>query len=109
MMQSNRIFAIGMGCCLAVIGTGCEIAGSNASGPQTAAPAPERPAVSGSARERIVPALIERIQDGNGATLYRGDERDCAACRVDSWRRQAAPQVYDSRERVLPADSAARF
>jgi penicillin-binding protein 1A len=56
--------------------------------------------------KRVAPALIERIQDRNGATIYRRDARACDACLVERWDGQSVPRVRDERERVLRADTA---
>ena len=55
---------------------------------------------------RITPALIERIQDRNGVTIYRRDARACDACLAERWDGQPVPRVRDERERVLGADTA---
>ena len=55
---------------------------------------------------RIAPALIERIQDRNGVTIYRRDARACDACLAERWDGQPVPRVRDERERVLGADTA---
>ena len=55
---------------------------------------------------RVTPALIERIQDRNGVTIYRRDARACNACLAERWDGQPVPRVRDERERVLGADTA---
>ena len=55
---------------------------------------------------RVTPALIERIQDRNGVTIYRRDARACDACLAERWDGQPVPRVRDERERVLGADTA---
>ncbi len=53
---------------------------------------------------RITPRLIDRVQDRNGQTIYRGDQRDCADCARLAWRDGlAAPELPDTRERILDA------
>ena len=56
--------------------------------------------------KRIKPALIERIQDRNGKTIYRRDTRPCPGCRVSRWENQPVPRIPDTRPRVLNADTA---
>ncbi len=50
---------------------------------------------------RIVPTLIDRVQDRTGATIFRHDERLCDGCTVESWENQAEPLIIDNREQVL--------
>ena len=50
---------------------------------------------------KIVPTLIDRVQDRYGKTIYRHDERLCDGCVADSWQRQAEPLIIDNREQVL--------
>jgi penicillin-binding protein 1A len=50
---------------------------------------------------KIVPTLIDRVQDRYGKTIYRHDERLCDGCVTDSWQRQAEPLIIDNREQVL--------
>jgi penicillin-binding protein 1A len=56
--------------------------------------------------KRIEPALIERIQDRNGGTVYRRDDRPCEDCQSFRWSGQAVPRVPDTRARVVGADTA---
>jgi penicillin-binding protein 1A len=55
----------------------------------------------------IAPALIDRIQDRNGRTIYRKDDRPCDGCRADFWLGQPAPQLPDARQQI--ADSASVY
>ena len=48
----------------------------------------------------IEPTLIDRIQDRTGATLWRHDDRACAACRTTAFDGGAAPALPDDRARV---------
>ena len=57
--------------------------------------------------KRIIPTLIDRIQDRNGATIYRADQRPCDACSDVEWNRQAPPAIPDTREQV--ADPMSTF
>ncbi|MGO4571794.1 penicillin-binding protein 1A [Microvirga sp. 2TAF3] len=50
---------------------------------------------------RIKPTLIDRIQDRNGRTIYRHDDRKCIGCDAAQWDGSAAPKLTDSREQVL--------
>jgi len=50
---------------------------------------------------RIVPTLIDRIQDRYGKTVYRHDQRLCDGCVAESWHGQSEPLIIDNREQVL--------
>jgi len=50
---------------------------------------------------RIVPTLIDRIQDRYGKTVYKHDQRVCDGCQAESWNNQAEPMIIDNREQVL--------
>ncbi|MEE2980567.1 MAG: penicillin-binding transpeptidase domain-containing protein, partial [Pseudomonadota bacterium] len=56
--------------------------------------------------KHIEPALIERIQDRNGDTVYRRDSRPCDECAIPRWSGQSVPRVPDGRARVIGADTA---
>lgn len=49
----------------------------------------------------VVPTLLDRVQDRNGTTLYRHDQRDCAACFMEAWTGEAPPVFPDTRRQVL--------
>jgi penicillin-binding protein 1A len=51
--------------------------------------------------KRIVPTLIDRIQDRNGKTIYRHDERPCDGCAATFYTDQDMPQVADTREQLV--------
>ncbi len=55
---------------------------------------------------RIRPTLIDRIQDRNGRTIFRHDQRRCPGCNVKVWNFQEVPRIPDKRERVADAASA---
>ncbi|UXN72714.1 penicillin-binding protein 1A [Devosia sp. A8/3-2] len=50
---------------------------------------------------KIVPTLIDRIQDRYGVTVYRHDQRSCEGCRAEDWHGQGEPRIIDNREQVL--------
>src|SRR5262249_3213385 len=56
--------------------------------------------------KKIVPTLIDRIQDRYGRTVYRHDMRECRGCDAAKWDNQSEPTLVDRRERVLDAMSA---
>lgn len=56
--------------------------------------------------KKIVPTFIDRVQDREGRTIYRHDERPCPGCRVAAWNGQPAPVIPDEREIVAdPVDT----
>jgi membrane peptidoglycan carboxypeptidase len=58
--------------------------------------------------KRVTPTFIDRIQDRNGATIYRADKRPCDDCTDVPWQHQPMPIIPDGREqvadRVRPSD-----
>ncbi|UJQ94899.1 penicillin-binding protein 1A [Mariluticola halotolerans] len=50
---------------------------------------------------RIVPTLIDRIQDRYGKTVYKHDQRVCDGCQATEWHNQEEPLIIDNREQVL--------
>jgi penicillin-binding protein 1A len=57
--------------------------------------------------KRITPTLIDRIQDHDGATIFRADQRRCDGCGDIPWQHQLAPVIPDPREQV--ADPGSTF
>lgn len=57
--------------------------------------------------KRIQPSLIDRVQDKQGRTLYRFDDRACPACLTESWNGTGAPRLPDTRAQV--ADPASVY
>ena len=56
--------------------------------------------------KRIKPTFIDRIQDRNGKTIFRQDERTCSACNAKFQSRSLVPQVPDLRAQVVSSTSA---
>jgi penicillin-binding protein 1A len=56
--------------------------------------------------KRITPTFIDRIQDRNGATIFRADQRPCDGCSDVAWRKQPMPVIPDTREQVADPGSA---
>jgi penicillin-binding protein 1A len=56
--------------------------------------------------KRITPTFIDRIQDRNGATIFRADKRPCSGCDDIDWRHQPVPVIPDTREQVADPGSA---
>jgi penicillin-binding protein 1A len=57
--------------------------------------------------KRITPTLIDRIQDREGATIFRVDQRSCLGCTNVVWDHQRIPVIPDAREQV--ADPRSTF
>jgi penicillin-binding protein 1A len=50
---------------------------------------------------RVIPTLIDRIQDRYGHTIYKHDQRECVGCEAAKWDNQAEPSLVDRREQVI--------
>ena len=50
---------------------------------------------------RVIPTLIDRIQDRYGHTIYKHDARECIGCDGKSWHDQPEPTLVDHQEKVL--------
>ena len=50
---------------------------------------------------KIVPTLIDRVQDRYGVTVYRHDQRLCEGCQATDWEGQGEPRIIDNREQVI--------
>ena len=55
---------------------------------------------------KVEPVFIDRIQDRYGATLYRQDTRPCIGCNAELWADQIPPDLPDTREEVLSAQTS---
>jgi penicillin-binding protein 1A len=49
---------------------------------------------------RIVPTLIDRVQDRDGRTIFRHDVRPCVGCTDVTWDGGEVPAVPDTREQI---------
>lgn len=56
--------------------------------------------------KRIYPALVDRIQDRHGKTIYRHDKRVCEGCNADVFANQEEPLIANNAETVLDARTA---
>tara|TARA_R110002110_G_scaffold2756_1_gene13301 strand:+ start:45052 stop:47466 length:2415 start_codon:yes stop_codon:yes gene_type:complete len=56
--------------------------------------------------KQITPTLIDRIQDRNGMTTFRHDERPCETCRVVAWADQLPPKLPDPRAQLIQPGTA---
>jgi penicillin-binding protein 1A len=56
--------------------------------------------------KRITPTLIDRVQDRDGVTIYRADQRPCDGCTGVAWDHQKVPVIPDTREQIADPQSA---
>jgi penicillin-binding protein 1A len=56
--------------------------------------------------KRITPTFIDRVQDRNGATIFRADQRRCDGCDDVEWNQRPVPVIPDTREQVADPGSA---
>ena len=57
--------------------------------------------------KKITPSLVDRIQDRNGKTIWRHDDRRCDGCDAPNWQGQSEPLLDDTREQII--DTAHRL
>jgi penicillin-binding protein 1A len=56
--------------------------------------------------KKISASLIDRIQDRNGATIWRHDNRKCDGCNDPNWHGQEEPLLPDTREQIIDPRTA---
>jgi penicillin-binding protein 1A len=56
--------------------------------------------------KKISASLIDRIQDRNGKTIWRHDERKCEGCNDTNWHGQEEPLLPDTREQIIDPRTA---
>jgi len=56
--------------------------------------------------KRLNPTLIDSVQDRNGTTIFRADERRCDGCSNVEWHNQPPPVLPDTREQIADPQSA---
>ena len=56
--------------------------------------------------KRITPTVIDSVQDRNGKTIFRADNRPCDGCTDVDWNHQPVPVIPDTREQVADPGSA---
>jgi len=56
--------------------------------------------------KKIVPTVLDRIQDRRGRTVFRHDDRPCHDCQNIRWHRRAEPEIPDTRPQVIEASTA---
>ena len=49
----------------------------------------------------ITPRIIDRVQNGQGKTIYLQGEEACEVCAQDEWTGQSAPVLPDTREQAM--------
>ncbi len=50
--------------------------------------------------KKLVPTLIDRVQDREGKTLFRHDTRTCQGCTNVNWSSQTVPEIPDNRPQI---------
>lgn len=56
--------------------------------------------------ERVIPTLVDRVQDRYGKTIYQHDPRSCLDCNNAFLPSRTAPTILSERERVMDAITA---
>ena len=56
--------------------------------------------------KKISASLIDRIQDRNGKTIWRHDQRDCQGCNDPNWHGQQEPLLADVRPQIIDPRTA---
>jgi penicillin-binding protein 1A len=56
--------------------------------------------------KKLTPVFIDRVQDRNGATIYRTDTRACPTCAAEVWDNAGPPALPDERAQVADPASA---
>jgi penicillin-binding protein 1A len=55
--------------------------------------------------KKISPTLIDRVQDRDGVTIYRADQRTCSNCENIDYTGQAPPELPDIRKQIVDPQS----
>jgi penicillin-binding protein 1A len=56
--------------------------------------------------KKLTPTLIDRIQDRDGKTIYRHDQRLCEECSAEEWTQQPEPFLPDNRRQIIDPRTA---
>jgi penicillin-binding protein 1A len=56
--------------------------------------------------KKVSASLVDRIQDRNGKTIWRHDERKCDGCNDADWHSQEEPLLSDTREQIIDPRTA---
>lgn len=51
--------------------------------------------------KRIVPSILDRVQDGQGETIFVNSDVECPECLQDGYTGQPPPELPDDREQVI--------
>jgi len=55
--------------------------------------------------KEVTPTLIDRVQDRNGTTIYRADERRCDGCQDIDYHGQPPPALPNDRKQIVDPQS----
>jgi penicillin-binding protein 1A len=55
--------------------------------------------------KKLTPTLIDSVQDRNGATIFRADQRPCDGCSNVEWNNQKPPVIPDTRPQIADPQS----
>ncbi|MEZ5776596.1 MAG: penicillin-binding protein 1A [Hyphomicrobiaceae bacterium] len=55
---------------------------------------------------QVTATLIDRIQDRNGRTVWRHDDRECTGCEAADWAGQPEPELPDDRRQIIDPHTA---
>jgi len=56
--------------------------------------------------KRVIPSLVDRIQDRHGKTIFRHDKRVCEGCNAETWDGQDEPLIASEAENILDPRTA---
>ncbi len=56
--------------------------------------------------KKVEPTVIDRIQDNQGWTIYRHDQRPCDGCQATDYTGGGMPEIPDAREQVIDPATA---
>jgi penicillin-binding protein 1A len=56
--------------------------------------------------KRVVPTLVDRVQDRTGKTIFRHDQRVCEGCNAEAWEGQEEPLIASDAENILDPRTA---
>lgn len=56
--------------------------------------------------KKIIPIMIDRIQDRRGITIYNSDKRKCITCEQISYLSDRVPKIEDNFEQIISPETA---
>ena len=56
--------------------------------------------------KRVVPTVIDRVQDRHGETLYSHDPRQCRGCDARTFGQNRTPVLFDGRRQIMDPNTA---